>query len=221
MEVSQRLHLVPHRAVTPPDSFYVRHGKRWFDLTAGSLLLIAFAMPMVLVSLAIRLTSPGPALFVQERVGLRMTTFRCFKFRTMVRDAEGILLQNPQLQDAMAVSWKIQQDPRVTQLGQALRKTSMDELPQLFNVLSGKMSLVGPRPYMPKELYQEFGDHAFGITAVRPGMTGLWQTSGRSNLAPADRLALDGQYIATCDFRKDLVLLLRTVKVVLARNGAY
>ena len=217
----QHLHLVPEGAVAPPDTFYVRHGKRLFDLVAGFLLLLAFSVPMLLVALVIWSTSRGPVLFVQERVGLHLATFRCFKFRTMVQDAEVILLQNPQLQDAMAVSWKIPDDPRVTRMGKALRKTSMDELPQLLNVLTGRMSLVGPRPYMPKELHQDFGAHAFGITSVRPGMTGLWQTSGRSHLAPADRIALDEQYIAGLSFGSDLVMLLKTVRVVCGRNGAY
>ena len=216
-----RLQIVPQPTVSPPDSFYVRRGKRWFDLVVATVLLAALSIPMIMVAIVIRCTSRGPALFIQPRVGLQLSTFRCLKFRTMVRDAELILLQNPQLQDAMAVSWKIPDDPRVTGIGRALRKTSLDELPQLINVVLGQMSLVGPRPYMPKELQDEFGDHAFGITTLRPGMTGLWQTSGRSHLSPRDRIALDEQYISKCDFRSDLVMLIKTIRVVFGRTGAY
>lgn len=215
------LHVVPESLVAPPDTAYTRWGKRMFDVVAGSALLLVAAVPMLLAGLTIWLTSQGEVLFVQERVGRNRRSFRCLKFRTMVRNADIILLENPQLRDAMVVSWKIPNDPRVTGIGRMLRQTSMDELPQLFNVVRGEMSLVGPRPYMPQELNDVFGRHALGITTVRPGMTGLWQVSGRSNLTPADRIALDETYVAGCNFRSDLMLLGKTMRVVFSRDGAY
>lgn len=117
--------------------------------------------------------------------------------------------------------WKIVRDPRVTRCGAFLRKTSLDELPQLFNVLKGEMSIVGPRPYLPRELNEEFGAHADLITSVKPGMTGLWQVSGRSRLSPSERIRLDEQYAQLCDAQLDILLLLKTAKVVVTSHGAF
>lgn len=185
------------------------------------MILLVLALPMLLMVGAIHFTSPGGPFYSQVRVGRYRSTFRCLKFRSMVKDADNLLLENPQLKDAMAVSWKLTDDPRVTPIGRRLRAHSLDEFAQLFNVLKGHMSLVGPRPYMPHELEGEFGRHAVTITSVRPGMTGLWQVSGRSNLAPIDRIALDECYVQHVTFRGDLSLLCRTVKIVLNRHGAY
>ncbi len=206
--------------LTPPSRAYV-FAKRSLDIVGSLMLLIALAPLFLILAIAVKRSSPGGIFFVQTRVGREMQPFRCLKFRTMVDNAELILLENPQLRDAMAVTWKIPDDPRITRLGRTLRKTSLDELPQLWNVLKGEMSLIGPRPYMPKELEGEFGWHARRITAVRPGITGLWQVSGRSHLGPAQRIALDETYVARVDSRTDARILIRTVKMVLINHGAF
>lgn len=196
--------------------------KRSFDVVAATLLLVALAPFLVVLALIVKRSSPGCVLFVQTRVGKDMKPFRCLKFRTMVDNAEHILLENPQLRDAMAVTWKLREDPRITRVGGILRKTSLDELPQLWNVLRGEMSLIGPRPYLPRELEGEFGRHAHRITAVRPGITGLWQVSGRSHLIPAQRIALDETYVLNACLRADAHILARTVRMVLISNyGAF
>lgn len=215
------IHLVPARSVAAPQTFYTKYGKRLLDFVVASTLLLLLVPSFLVMGAVISCTSSGGAIFTQVRVGRFMTPFRCLKFRTMVENADSILHENPQLRDAMAMSWKIPDDPRVTSIGRRLRAHSLDELPQLFNVVMGDMSLVGPRPYLPHELSGDFGPHAVGITSVRPGMTGLWQVSGRSHLSPVDRVALDEQYVVNCCFRTDLELLLRTVWIVFNRKGAY
>lgn len=206
--------------LTPPSRAYVC-AKRAIDIVGSLTLLIALSPLFLILAIAVKRSSPGRVFFVQTRVGREMQPFRCLKFRTMVDNAELILLENPQLRDAMAVTWKIPDDPRITPLGRIMRKTSLDELPQLWNVFKGEMSLIGPRPYMPRELEGEFGWHARRITAVRPGITGLWQVSGRSHLGPAQRIALDETYVARVDSRTDARILIRTVKMVLINHGAF
>jgi len=206
--------------LTPPARSYVVV-KRALDIVGSLILLLALAPLFLILALAVRKSSEGRVLFVQTRVGKDMQPFQCLKFRTMVDNAELILLENPQLRDAMSVSWKIPDDPRITPLGRILRKTSLDELPQLWNVLMGDMSLIGPRPYMPRELEGEFGWHARRITTVRPGITGLWQVSGRSHLGPAQRIALDESYVAQVHPRTDARILVRTIKMVLINHGAF
>jgi lipopolysaccharide/colanic/teichoic acid biosynthesis glycosyltransferase len=139
----------------------------------------------------------------------------------MKQDADHLIEVDPILKASYATNWKLPEDPRVTRSGRFLRNWSLDELPQLLNVIRGEMSLIGPRPYMPHELADEFGEHARVITAVRPGISGLWQVSGRSHLPPADRIALDERYVRACGLRTDLVIALRTVQVVIFRHGAY
>lgn len=204
-----------------PPTFYTRRGKRIFDVVMASLLLVVLGLPMLVIAAIVRMTSPGNSFFVQDRVGQHTSTFRCYKFRTMVEGADIILLENPQMRDAMSVSWKIPDDPRVTRIGQLMRPHSLDEFPQLLNVVKGEMSLVGPRPYLPHELHDTFGAHAFTITQVKPGMTGLWQVSGRSHLSPMERIQLDEQYVACVNFKSDLRLLTMTVRVVFNRHGAF
>lgn len=195
--------------------------KRAFDICGSLVLLTLFSPFFLILAVAVGASSPGPVLFIQTRVGKDMKPFECLKFRTMVDNAELILLENPQLRDAMSVAWKIPDDPRITRLGRVMRKTSLDELPQLWNVLKGEMSLIGPRPYMPKELEGEFGWHARRITAVRPGVTGLWQVSGRSHLVPAQRIALDEAYVAQVHPRTDARILVQTIRIVLINHGAF
>jgi lipopolysaccharide/colanic/teichoic acid biosynthesis glycosyltransferase len=139
----------------------------------------------------------------------------------MYVDGDDILAGDPELTELYSANWKLADDPRVTPSGSHLRRFSIDELPQLLNVLRGEMSLVGPRPYMSRELRDEFGAHADRITSVKPGMTGLWQVSGRSQLSPADRIALDEIYVSNCGPIYDLRILFRTIKVVVRSHGAF
>lgn len=208
-------------SVVVPATRYTRWGKRLFDLVGASLLLVVLAVPMLAIALTIRLTTDGNVFYTQTRLGWGLQRFQCLKFRTMVPNAEAILAQDDDLKRAMSANWKLPNDPRVTPVGRFLRPASLDELPQLFNVLKGEMSLVGPRPYLPSELADEFGVHADAITSTRPGMTGLWQVSGRSHLSPVDRIRLDEAYVSSYTFWGDLKLLVRTINVVFNRNGAY
>ena len=150
-----------------------------------------------------------------------MQPFQCIKFRTMVPDAEAILERDPELARIHALNWKLDNDPRVTSIGRFLRKTSLDELPQLINVINGEMSLIGPRPYLPKELAGDFGQHASIIMRVRPGLTGLWQVSGRSHLSPHERILLDQDYSVRVSLALDVQIALRTVTVVTIGRGAF
>lgn len=194
--------------------------KYGIDVVAASILFILALPVLVIIAFAIAQTSPGGVFFRQTRVGKEMQPFQCLKFRTMVPDAETILEKDPELARLHALNWKLDNDPRVTKVGKFLRKTSLDELPQLVNVINGEMSLIGPRPYMPKELSDEFGHHARAITAVRPGMTGLWQVSGRAHLTPHQRIMLDEEYAAYSTFALDVEIALRTVTVVTIGRGA-
>ncbi|MGN6274229.1 MAG: sugar transferase [Protaetiibacter sp.] len=199
-----------------------RFTKRAFDLV-GATLAIAVLSPLLLVTaLAVKLSSRGPLLFRQERIGLHGRTFSMLKFRSMTADAED------RLQDLLAVQrdagnevlFKLQNDPRVTPAGRVMRRFSIDELPQLFNVLGGSMSLVGPRPPLPREV-ERYDDAARRRLLVRPGLTGLWQVSGRSRLSWKESVRLDLYYVENWSLMGDVVLLWRTVKAVLARDGAY
>lgn len=198
--------------------------KRCFDFTVGGFLLLLLFVPIGITSLLIRLDSPGPAIFTQNRIGRKGRPFRCYKFRTMFQDAEEqlqeILTNNEVIRKEWEQSWKIKADPRVTRIGAFLRKTSLDELPQLINILKGEMSLVGPRPYLPKEL-DSLENHKEMIFSVHPGITGLWQVSGRSNTSYDNRIALDAWYIRNWNLWLDVVILLKTIKVVFKREGAW
>lgn len=191
--------------------------KRALDVSVAVLALIMLAPLMLLVALAIALTMGRPIFFAQRRVGHRGVAFRCYKFRTMSRDAERLLgdhlRSNPEAADEWRETRKLRRDPRVTVLGQTLRLTSIDELPQLFNVLGGDMSCVGPRPVVPDELAL-YGRCVDDYLAARPGLTGPWQVSGRSSLAYADRVALDADYVRNWTLSRDLIILLRTIPAV-------
>ncbi len=192
--------------------------KRAFDLVGAALLLL-LSLPLLLaIAAAVRCTSPGPALFAQTRVGYRCRPFRMLKFRSMVADAERLETVLARANDRAFL--KLERDPRLTPLGRLLRQTSLDELPQLWNVLRGDMSLVGPRPLLLTDLERfprRFQDRRF---AMPPGLTGLWQVSGRSNLADAERIRLDLAYVETWSLGLDLRLLARTIPAVWAGDGA-
>ncbi|UEM19624.1 sugar transferase [Skermanella mucosa] len=196
--------------------------KRLFDIVVAGILLGLLAPLLALVGLAVRLETRGPALFRQRRCGAGAGTFNALKFRTMHADAEArldrLLAADPVLRAEYQRHHKLRDDPRVTRVGRILRRTSLDELPQLWNVLSGDMSLVGPRPYMPHELAGHPGAHA-AIARVKPGMTGLWQVSGRHRTTFEDRLRLDLAYVEGRSFRQDLAILRRTVMVIVRADG--
>jgi exopolysaccharide biosynthesis polyprenyl glycosylphosphotransferase len=194
--------------------------KRVLDFTV-SLLAITFLVPVfLLTALLIKLSSPGPVFFIQERVGLNKRRFRLYKFRTMVADAERRLREIEHLNEARGPVFKMRNDPRLTRLGKFLRKSSIDELPQLFNVLRGDMSLVGPRP-LPVRDYQGFDqDWQRRRFSVRPGITCLWQINGRSAVPFEKWMELDMQYIDQWSLRLDLMILAKTIPAVIKGAGA-
>lgn len=198
--------------------------KRIFD---GGLVLLTgpVVLPLVLaIAIAIKLTSRGPVLFAHERVGFRGRTFRCLKFRTMVTESEDVLARhladNPSARYEWETSRKLQNDPRVTRVGRILRALSLDELPQLLNVLRGEMSLVGPRPVVRDELAR-YRTSVFYYVSARPGLTGLWQVSGRNDVSYDYRVQLDRSYVSSWSFLSDLRILLRTIPAVVAARGSY
>jgi lipopolysaccharide/colanic/teichoic acid biosynthesis glycosyltransferase len=169
---------------------------------------------------SIRLSDRGPALFRQTRVGKDGATFSMYKFRTMVVDAERRLAGLRELNEFDGVLFKMRQDPRITRIGARLRKWSLDELPQLFNVLLGDMSLVGPRPPLPDEAAR-YADHVRRRLVVKPGLTGLWQVSGRSDLSWDESVRLDLRYVENWSLALDLQILWKTIAVTLRGSGAY
>jgi lipopolysaccharide/colanic/teichoic acid biosynthesis glycosyltransferase len=197
-----------------------RSMKRLLDLSLASVALVVFAPLMLLTALAIKLESPGPVLFRQTRVGKWGQTFICYKFRSMFVDAEQRLEQLRALNEADGPVFKLRYDPRVTRVGRIIRKTSIDELPQFFNVLKGNMSLVGPRPPVPYEVDRYEFDHLQRLEAV-PGITGLQQVSKRTGLEFARWVELDVQYIQEQSLLRDIVILLRTIPAVITGKGAY
>ena len=190
---------------------------------AALLLLMLLAPLMLLVAGLIGLSEGRPVLFGGYRVGRDGRLFRCLKFRTMVRDAqsalESVLREDEAAREQWAREQKLDNDPRVTRLGLFLRRSSLDELPQLFNVLRGEMALVGPRPITVPEL-ERYGITRWHYLHALPGITGLWQVSGRSDVSYAQRVRLDRRYVEQRSLLIDLLILLRTVRVVLAREGA-
>ncbi len=198
--------------------------KRLFDLVGATLLLLVGLPLWLLIALAIKLDSRGPVFFVQRRVGYQGRTFPCYKFRTMYVDAEDrlqkLLKTDPHAREQWERHKKLPQDPRVTRVGRILRRLSLDEVPQLLNVLKGDMSLVGPRPYLEEEL-PDLARDVQVITSVKPGLTGLWQVSGRSDLTFRERAILDEYYVRNWSLWLDLVILIKTLSVILKGEGAY
>lgn len=193
--------------------------KRTLDIVLALVVLAALSPMFAAIAAAIKLDSPGPFLFKQIRVGRNGRTFGCYKFRSMRTDAEKLLAELQHLNERNGPAFKISNDPRVTRLGRFLRKYSIDEFPQLINVLKGEMSLVGPRPPIPSEvaIYQP---HHFRRLEVTPGLTGLWQVNGR-DVSDFERwVQWDVQYVDTCCLMLDLKILLRTPVAVLSGKGA-
>ena len=194
--------------------------KRMLDVLLAIGALIVAAIPMLLVAMAIRLDSPGPVLFRQRRVGKGGREFVCLKFRSMGQDAEQRLQELLDRNEADGPLFKIREDPRLTRVGKWLRRTSIDELPQIFNILRGEMSWVGPRPPTPSEVAR-YSDWHHKRLDVTPGLTGLWQVSGRSDLTFDEMVKLDLYYAENWSLNVDTMIILRTVPAVLRRKGAY
>ncbi|GGF12778.1 polyprenyl glycosylphosphotransferase [Subtercola lobariae] len=207
---------------TPRYEGFKRYQKRLFDVISSALLLLILSPVLLLIATTVRLSTEGPVFFLQERVGLNGSTFFMMKFRTMVPNAEALLknLQNESRDSGNAVLFKMKDDPRITPIGKWLRRYSLDELPQLLNVLRGEMSLIGPRPPLQKEVDQ-YDSHVHRRFLMKPGITGLWQVSGRSDLSWDDSVRLDLYYVENWSMVGDLVILLKTARAVVGSSGAY
>jgi exopolysaccharide biosynthesis polyprenyl glycosylphosphotransferase len=192
--------------------------KRTFDLVGASLLIVLFSVPLLVTAVAVKATSRGPVFFRQERIGVGGKPFTVLKFRSMVVDAES-RLQDVLGRGKVGVFYKPKNDPRVTRVGRFIRRYSIDELPQLFNVLSGSMSLVGPRPQIRLEVEQYDAEIGRRLL-VKPGMTGLWQVSGRNNLTLEESVRLDLYYVENWTMAQDLLILMKTLRAVVG-HGAY
>src|SRR6476469_1308947 len=200
--------------------------KRLFDILFSLSVLILFAPVYLLLAFLIALSSPGPIFYVQERVGKNRKKFYCLKFRTMVENADDILLEimenSPHLRQEFEDNFNLKQDPRITGIGRFLRITSLDEFPQFWNVLKGDMSVVGPRPLVEEEL-PRYGRYMDRILTIQPGITGLWQVSGRNDIPYHRRVLMDLYYVNCRSFLMDLWLIVKTIGVVIfpSKNGAY
>ncbi|MEG1905834.1 MAG: sugar transferase [Gordonibacter sp.] len=194
--------------------------KRTFDIFFSTSALIALAVPSILLCIAIRIESPGAPLYRQTRVGIQGRLFTMYKFRSMVAGSDNQLGSLLPLNEVDGPLFKIKQDPRVTRIGRFIRKYSIDEIPQFANVLIGNMTLVGPRPALPREVAQ-YDTKSIKRLCVKPGLTGYWQISGRNMLSFEDSIDLDLRYIAECCISADLKTLAKTLPAVLSGRGAH
>lgn len=193
--------------------------KRMMDIFFSLAGIIVLSPIMLIVAIAIKMDSKGPAVFSQKRVGLNGKLFKMYKFRSMVDDAEDLLDKLKDKNEMTGPMFKIKKDPRVTKVGRFIRKTSLDELPQLFNVIKGEMSLVGPRPNLPREIIK-FTQHQRMKLIVKPGLTCYWQVMGRSNIDFEDWIELDLKYIEDRSTAVDLKLIFKTFRVFFGDDGA-
>lgn len=209
------------RGHTLPD---IPLGKWLFDKAFAATALIALAPAMLAIAAALKLREPGPVFFAHTRIGKDGRRFKCYKFRTMRADGDArlawVFAIDPIARADWAAAQKLERDPRVHPLGDFLRRSSLDELPQFWNVLKGDMSIVGPRPIVQDEI-AKYGRHFADFCAVRPGITGAWQVGGRTDTDYDQRVALDVEYVRTASFRGDLRIVLKTIGVVLKQRGAY
>jgi lipopolysaccharide/colanic/teichoic acid biosynthesis glycosyltransferase len=194
-------------------------GKRFIDIILASAILLATAPIFAIIALLVRLDSKGPILFKRKVIGLNGQTFYMYKFRSMVEGAEQILAQDENLQKLYRDKWKLENDPRVTRFGKFLRRTSLDELPQLINILLGGMTFVGPRPIAPDEV-ERYGPAFELFKTVKPGITGIWQTCGRSETSYEKRVEMDMLYIQNRSLLLDLWIIACTIPAVLLKRGA-
>lgn len=199
--------------------------KNVFDFSLTAVGTICISPLLVYIAYRIKKEDPGPVFFAHERIGKDGKAFPCYKFRSMVTNSQEMLqkylAENPAAREEWEREFKLKDDPRVTSIGKVLRRTSLDELPQIFNVLRGEMSLVGPRPVIQEELDKYYGETAKLYCTVKPGITGLWQVSGRSDTTYDERVALDAAYIENRSFWGDIVILWKTIAVVALKKGAY
>lgn len=214
--------LVPIKAQTAFD--YDLAFTRAADIAISLVALLLLSPIMLLVALAVFVSDPGPLLFAHRRIGRGGRTFPCLKFRTMVVDSherlQQLLAESEEARREWELDHKLKNDPRITAIGKILRRSSLDELPQLFNVLRGQMSLVGPRPIVEAEVWR-YGRYFSEYCRVSPGITGLWQISGRNNLNYRRRVAIDVRYTRIRSFKLDMAILIATVPAVLAARGSY
>ncbi|QXE07343.1 sugar transferase (plasmid) [Paraburkholderia sprentiae WSM5005] len=215
-----------HSNTANADSLFVRWDdvmKRTMDVCVASILLVLLLPVLVIIALAV-MRDKGNAVYGHPRIGRGGRTFKCLKFRSMVMNSDKVLAEllatDPRARAEWERDFKLKNDIRITPVGRILRKTSLDELPQLWNVLRGEMSLVGPRPVVQKELVR-YGRDVRYYLALKPGITGLWQVSGRNDVDYPTRVALDVKYAMNRSLAFDIGILLRTVKVVFAKDGAY
>jgi lipopolysaccharide/colanic/teichoic acid biosynthesis glycosyltransferase len=203
-------------------SFY----KRIFDIVFALLVLTIFSPLYLMLIIVVAFNSQGPVFYVQKRIGQHYQAFNCIKFRTMVHNAdqalESIMEDSAQMRQEFQESFKLKQDPRITKMGQFLRLTSLDELPQFWNVLKGEMSVVGPRPLVPEEL-PKYGRKINTVLQIKPGITGLWQVSGRNDIPYPKRVQIDVYYANSHNWLMDLWIIYKTIGVILfpRNNGAY
>lgn len=202
------------------ESLVYRASKRAFDLVLASVALVLLLPIIPLIAVMIKLDSPGPVLFRQDRVGKNGRPFKFYKFRSMRSDAEEQKKDVEALNEVDGPVFKVRSDPRITSVGKFLRRSSLDEIPQVFNVFRGDMSIVGPRPPLPSEVerYQPWQRKRLEVT---PGITCLWQISGRSHLSFNEWMRLDLEYLRQRSLRTDVLILLKTIPAVIARKGAY
>jgi exopolysaccharide biosynthesis polyprenyl glycosylphosphotransferase len=221
-----RMHIRPHVGLPllhveqPHFTGWRRIVKRAADLVLTGLGLLVISPLLLLIAAAVKLGDGGPVVFRQTRVGLDGSTFTMYKFRSMRVDAEARLAELRASNPGMGMLFKMQDDPRITWVGKFLRRFSLDELPQLFNVIGGSMSLVGPRPPLPSEV-DEYEDHARRRLLVTPGLTGLWQVSGRSLLSWEETVRLDLRYVENWTLTLDLLIMWKTFFAVVAKRGAF
>jgi lipopolysaccharide/colanic/teichoic acid biosynthesis glycosyltransferase len=222
--LARRAYIAPK--VDEPREFVISNlrEKRFLDVLGAAALLVFFAPVMLVIAICVYLADPGPVFFRQKRIGLHGNLFNCYKFRTMATDAEErlekLLANEPLARAEWARDHKLRNDPRVTRIGRWLRKSSLDELPQLLSVLRGDMSLVGPRPIVENEA-SRYGRYFSHYCAVRPGLTGLWQISGRNDVSYRRRVAYDVLYVRTATVADNVRILALTVPSVLASRGSY
>jgi exopolysaccharide production protein ExoY len=210
-----------YRSAVQPISFYRRRGKRAFDVIAGMALLIVLAPLLLLVAAIVLVMSGWPVFYGSERIGLDGRRFQMWKFRTMVRDADAVFERwkdtHPERAAQLLTNWKLEADPRVTALGRFLRRSSLDELPQFWNVLCGEMSIAGPRPYLSRESLDP--ELARAIISVRPGLTGPFQVRGRKGLSPQARMQLEAGYADDVRLMKDFGYIVRTLRPLMELDG--
>lgn len=199
---------------------FYEFSKRFFDIISSLAALIVLSPVFLVISIIIKLDSEGPAIFGHERLGLDGKLIKVYKFRTMVKNAQDILDNLSQEQKLeFQKNFKFENDPRITRIGRFLRETSLDELPQLFNILVGNMSVVGPRPIVEREI-EKYGIYGEMLLTVKPGLTGNWQANGRSNTTYEERVQLDMDYIDNRSFLLDMKIIFKTIISVIKKEGA-